>query len=171
MNRSTSPAASDIFVEGGKHEYRIKDQQLTAPAMRAINGVQKVANSGSIEKSLQELVKIRASQINGCAYCLAMHWKDALKIGERIDRLATLDSWREADWFTDRERAAMAWTEALTKLNEQGVTEDLYQAVSSQFSEQEMIDLTVNIVAINSWNRMAIGFSSRPTPFGLDEVQ
>lgn len=164
----TTTAASDFRKQP---EYRLEDANLAAPAQRAIFGVQQVADSGSIEKSLRELIKIRASQINGCAYCLAMHWKDALKEGERIDRLSTLVAWREADWFTLRERAALAWTEALTNLPAHGVTDDLYESVREVFSEQEMIDLTVNIVAINSWNRVAVGFSSRPTAFDLSEVQ
>lgn len=165
---ATTSAVSEIHA---KPEARLSDQAASAPLQRAIFGVQQLANSGSIEKSLQELIKIRASQINGCAYCLAMHWKDALTQGERIDRLSTLVAWREADWFTPRERAALAWTEALTNLPEHGVTDDLYDAVREVFSEQEMIDLSTNIIAINSWNRLAVGFSTRPTPFDLSEVQ
>lgn len=92
-------------------------------------------------------------------------------MGERIDRLVTLVAWREADWFTPRERAALIWTEALTNLPDHGATDDVYDALREHFSEEEMVDLTTNIIAINSWNRLAVGFSTRPTPFDLSEVQ
>lgn len=165
---ATASAVSEINTQP---EARLADQKVAAPLQRAIFGVQQLADSGSIEKSLRELIKIRASQINGCAYCLAMHWKDALSMGERIDRLVTLVAWREADWFTPRERAALIWTEALTNLPDHGATDDVYDALREHFSEEEMVDLTTNIIAINSWNRLAVGFSTRPTPFDLSEVQ
>lgn len=166
---SVTSSASDIFIEGGKHEYRIKDASLTNAARKAIFGVQQLADSGTIEKSLQELVKIRASQINGCAYCLAMHWKGAIDNGERLDRLSTVSAWREADWFTPRERAALAWTEAVTDMPANKITEALFQECREVFSEQEMVDLMVNIVAINSWNRVAVGFSARPDAWEIDK--
>ena len=171
MIQATIPHAGESFIEGGQHAYRLRDHALNLPVQRAILGIQHLADSGSIEHELRELVKIRASQINGCAYCLAMHWRDALKAGERVDRLSTLTAWREADWFTPRERAALAWTEALTNLPAHGVHDALYNACREVFSEQEMVDLTVNIVAINSWNRLAVGFSARPEAFALNGEQ
>lgn len=162
MTHTNNSAATDINMT---HEYRINDPSLARPLQQTIFALQKLADSGTIEASTRELVKIRASQINGCAYCLAMHWRDAIKAGERIDRLSTLVAWREADWFTPRERAAMVWTEALTDLPDQQVHEELFAACREVFSEQEMIDLTTNILAINNWNRVAIGFSARPQAF------
>ncbi|HVL23470.1 MAG TPA: carboxymuconolactone decarboxylase family protein [Thermomicrobiales bacterium] len=121
----------------------------------------------SIEKSILELVKMRASQINGCAYCLAMHARDALKHGERADRLFVLDAWRETDWFSDRERAALAWTEALTTLTNREVPDEVFAEVREQFSERELSDLTLAVLAINSWNRINVAFHTPPEPFEI----
>jgi PPOX class probable F420-dependent enzyme len=110
----------------------------------------------SLEHSLLELVKMRASQINGCAYCLAMHARDALQRGERADRLYVLDAWRETDWFTDRERAALAWTEALTTLTNREVPDAVFAQARAQFSERELSDLTLAVLAIISWNRINV---------------
>ncbi len=171
MTQATIPHSTESFVADSQHAYRLQDQSLALPVQRAVLGIQHLADSGSIEHELRELMKIRASQINGCAYCLAMHWRDALTAGERIDRLSTLTAWREADWFTPRERAALAWTEALTNLPAHGITDALYSACREVFSEQEMVDLSVNIVAINSWNRLAVGFSARPEAFARNGAQ
>lgn len=171
MTQATGTRSAESFVDDSQHTYRLQDQALALPVQRAVFGVQQLADSGSIEPELRELVKIRASQINGCAYCLAMHWRDALRAGARIDRLATLTAWRETDWFTPRERAALAWTEALTNLPAHGVNDALYNACREVFSEQEMVDLSVNIVAINSWNRLAVGFSARPEAFERNGAQ
>lgn len=115
------------------------------------------ARSG-LEDSLMELVKTRASQINGCAYCLHMHTADARKHGETEERLYLLDAWRESPLYTERERAALGWTEALTLLSETHAPDDAYQALRAQFSEQEQVMLTLVIVAINGWNRIQVGF-------------
>src|SRR5690606_29658658 len=120
-----------------------------------------VANSG-LERSLYELVKTRASQINGCAYCIDMHTKDARHLGETEQRLYGLSAWRETPFYTDRERAALAWTEALTLISEDEVSDDLYETVSKYFNEKERVALTMAIVAINGWNRLAISFRSVP---------
>lgn len=120
-----------------------------------------VANSG-LEKSLYELVKFRASQINGCAYCMDMHTKDARKEGETEQRLYTLSAWRETPFFTERERAALEWTEALTLISEDEISDELYELVAEQFNEKEHLALTMAIVAINGWNRLAISFRSEP---------
>ena len=117
----------------------------------------KVAKSG-LEHSLLELIKIRASQINGCAYCLHMHTRDARKAGEMEERIYMLSAWRESPLYTDRERAALAWTDALTLLAETGAPDADYELLTSQFNEQEQARLTLAIVTINAWNRFGVGF-------------
>jgi AhpD family alkylhydroperoxidase len=117
-------------------------------------GVQK----NGLEDSLMELVKIRASQINGCARCLHMHTADARKHGETEERLYLLDAWRESPLYSERERAALAWTEALTLVSETHAPDDIYRALQAQFTEHEQVTLTLLIVAINGWNRIQVGF-------------
>jgi AhpD family alkylhydroperoxidase len=114
----------------------------------------------AIERPLFELIKIRASQINGCAYCLDMHTKDARRAGETEQRIYALNAWRETPFFTDRERAALEWTEALTRVADTHVPDDVFDRVSKQFKEEEIVALTFGVVVINSWNRLAI--SLRP---------
>jgi AhpD family alkylhydroperoxidase len=111
-----------------------------------------------IERPLVELVLIRASQLNGCAYCIDMHTKDARVAGETEQRIYALNAWRETPFFTDRERAALEWTEALTQIGNNQVPDDLYQRVSKHFSEDELFALTGAVIVINSWNRLAITF-------------
>ena len=111
-----------------------------------------------LEPSLMELVKIRASQINGCSFCLHMHTAGARKHGETEERLYLLDAWRESPLYSERERAALAWTEALTLISETHAPDDVYQAVKMQFTEEEQVKLTLLIVAINGWNRIQVGF-------------
>jgi AhpD family alkylhydroperoxidase len=111
-----------------------------------------------LEESLTDLVKIRASQINGCAFCLDMHTAEARKRGETEQRLYLLDAWRDSPLYSERERAALSWTEALTRLSETGAPDDAYDALKSQFSEEEQVTLTLVIVAINGWNRIQVGF-------------
>lgn len=113
---------------------------------------------GGLEGSLMELVKIRASQINGCAYCLHMHTAEARQKGETEERLYLLSAWRESPLFSERERAALAWTEALTKVAEAPVADEVYDALEAQFSKEEQVKLTLLIVAINGWNRINVGF-------------
>jgi AhpD family alkylhydroperoxidase len=129
----------------------------------AIDPLLKVATpadleAAGIEHRLQELVKIRASQINGCANCLHMHTTDALKEGERPERIFLLDAWRESHMFTPREKAALAWTEALTRLPETGAPDADFEGLKPHFSEEQIVWLTVLIGAINTWNRIAVGF-------------
>ena len=114
-----------------------------------------------LEKNLQELVKTRASQINGCAYCLDMHTKDARAAGEKEQRLYTLSAWRETPFFTPRERAALAWTEAVTLISG-GVPDGVYEEARKHFSTKELVDLTWAVAAINAWNRMSISFQMVP---------
>jgi AhpD family alkylhydroperoxidase len=134
-------------------------------APEAIKGLLKIeeylANSG-LDRTLYELVKTRTSQINGCAYCLDMHTKDARKAGETEQRLYGLNAWRETPFYTQRERAALAWTEALTLILENDIPDSLYEATRIHFNEDELINLTMAIVAINGWNRLAIGFRTVP---------
>jgi AhpD family alkylhydroperoxidase len=111
-----------------------------------------------LEASLMDLVVTRASQINGCAFCLDMHTADARKRGETEQRLYLLDAWRESPLYSDRERAALAWTEALTVLHETRAPDDVYEALKAQFSDEEQVKLTLVIVAINGWNRINVGF-------------
>ena len=115
-------------------------------------------HKGGLEESLTDLVKIRASQINGCAFCLDMHTTEARKRGETEQRLYLLDAWRDSPLYSERERAALAWTEALTRLPETGAPDDVYRAVKAQFTEEEQVALTLMIVAINGWNRIQVGF-------------
>jgi len=111
-----------------------------------------------LEHSLLKLVEIRASQINGCAYCLDMHTKDARAAGETEQRIYALSAWRETPFFTDRERAALEWTEAVTLVAETRVPDDVYEEVRQQFSEEELVELTFAVIVINSWNRLQVSF-------------
>ena len=120
------------------------------------------AASSGLEHSLLELIKIRASQINGCAYCIDMHTIDARAAGETEQRIYLLDAWRESPFYTDRERAALAWTESLTLVSETHVPDDVYEVARKHFSEEELVKLTWAVVVINGWNRVAIAFRSEP---------
>ncbi len=121
-----------------------------------------VNNSSGLDPVLLNLVRLRASQINGCAYCIDMHSKDLRAQGESGQRLYELDAWRETPFYSDRERAALEWTEAVTLIARDHVPDDVYERVSQQFSEQELVNLTLAIVAINGWNRFAISFRAVP---------
>ncbi|HKI58953.1 MAG TPA: carboxymuconolactone decarboxylase family protein [Trueperaceae bacterium] len=139
------------------------DFKGTVPeAYRAMLGLERVVHASTLEPPLLELVKIRASQINGCAFCLDMHTKDARAAGEREDRIYLLPAWREAAFYTERERAALAWAEALTLLSETGAPDEVYAEVSARFSPEELVTLTLAIVAINGWNRLEVGFRGEP---------
>ena len=125
---------------------------------RAMLALQREVEGSGLEHSLLELVKIRASQINGCAYCIDMHTKDARARGETEQRIYALNAWREAPFFSDRERAALQWTEAVTRVADTQVPDDVYQGVRQHFTEVELVALTFALVAINGWNRLAISF-------------
>jgi len=129
-------------------------------AVRAMLGLEKAVHASALEPPLLELVKMRASQLNGCAYCLDMHSKDARARGETEQRLHVLAAWREAPFYDDRERAALAWCEALTLLPETGAPDDVYAELERVFDEAEIVALTLAIVAINGWNRFAVGLRS-----------
>ena len=129
---------------------------LASGLAKAMIGLQREVESSGLERPLIELVKIRASQINGCAYCIDMHTKDARAMGETEQRIYGLSAWRETPFFTDRERAALDWTESLTRISEDQVPDDVYERVRPHFTEEELVALTFAVVAINGWNRLAI---------------
>jgi AhpD family alkylhydroperoxidase len=130
-----------------------------------------LAESGGLEESLVELVKIRASQINACAFCVHMHTTDARKMGETEERIYLLDAWRESPLYSARERAALAWTEALTLLAETHAPDEAYREIEAHFSEAERVALTLLIVAINGWNRIQVGFRAvHPVKDGVRSV-
>lgn len=153
---------------------RIDYQKQAADLFKKFADFSNALKHSAIDETIHDLVNIRASQINGCTFCLDMHVKEATLRGERALRLHHLAAWRESTLFTSRERAALAWTEVLTTLPAQGVPDDIYGHVSAQLSEKELTDLTYLVMAINGWNRINVAF--RPVPgvydeaFGLEEA-
>jgi len=141
---------------------RIDIAHVKPDAYKAMRGLQAYVDDTGLEPSLRHLVQIRASQINGCAFCVHMHLGDARKAGESQERLDLVAVWREAPLFTARERAALAWTEALTLLADSHVPDDVYAAARAEFSESEMVDLAMAVVAINGWNRLMVSFRIPP---------
>ena len=139
-------------------EPRINVAKVDPKAYQAMLGLETYIHQSGLEKPLLELMKMRASQINGCAYCLDMHSKDARAAGETEQRLYGLNAWEEAPYYSDRERAALAWTEAVTLVSEGHVPDKVFEEVRRVFSEKELVSLTMAIVAINGWNRLAISF-------------
>jgi AhpD family alkylhydroperoxidase len=136
--------------------------QAAPDTIKALIALENQIQSSGLEQSLIELVKTRASQINGCAYCINMHTQDARKHGETEQRLYLLDAWREAPVYSDRERAALAWTEAVTLISKTHAPDDAYDEVQKHFSEAETVNLTMLVAAINAWNRLAISFRAVP---------
>lgn len=136
---------------------RVDYRRVFPEATRALGGLERTVQESSLEPALLELVKMRASQLNGCAYCLDMHSKDARARGESEQRLYLLSAWQEAPCYSERERAALAWCEALTLVAQTGAPDDVYERLAAQFDEQQIVALTLAIVAINGWNRFAIG--------------
>jgi AhpD family alkylhydroperoxidase len=141
---------------------RLDWYKISPGAYKAMAGLEGFVKGSGLEPALLELVRMRASQINGCAYCLDMHSKDARAAGETEQRLYGLNAWRETPFYTERERAALAWTEALTLVQETHAPDDVYEEVRKRFTEEEVVSLTAAIVSINSWNRLAIGFRAVP---------
>ncbi|MBV4551066.1 carboxymuconolactone decarboxylase family protein [Pseudomonas sp. SWRI102] len=141
---------------------RIDFHAASPDAYKAMLALETAVSKLGLEKSLLELVKLRSSQINGCAFCIDMHTADARKSGETERRLYAVTAWREAPFFTGRERAALAWTEALTRLSETHAPDADYALLSEHFTPKEMVDLSVAINAINGWNRLAVGFRKMP---------
>jgi AhpD family alkylhydroperoxidase len=143
-------------------EPRLDFYTANPAAIKAMLGLEERIGKSALDKSLTELVRLRASQINGCAFCVDMHTTDARKGGETERRLATVVVWRETPFFTDRERAALEWTEAVTLVSHEHVPDAVWQAVRPHFSDEELVDLTLLIAAINAWNRLAISFRKMP---------
>jgi AhpD family alkylhydroperoxidase len=143
---------------------RLPYGKIAPGELTAMYGLTTYARESGLESGLLELVKLRASQINGCAFCANMHAHDARSQGETNQRLDCLAVWREAPFYTDRERAALAWTEAITLVSTTGVPDDVYEQARTQFGEKELVDLTLAIVAINGWNRFSVSFRIMPHP-------
>jgi AhpD family alkylhydroperoxidase len=140
---------------------RLNFIQAVPEAYRAMSQLERYVKNCGLEASLLELVKIRASQINGCAYCIDMHTKDARAAGESEQRIYLLSAWREAPFYNERERAALEWTEALTLIARDHVPYEIYERVKPHFTDEELVNLTMAIVTINSWNRLVISFRSK----------
>jgi len=145
-------------------ESRLDFKQASPGAYRAMLGLESYNAKSSIERSLVELVEVRASQINGCAFCLDIHSNAALTGGETAQRLYLLPAWRDAPIYTDRERAALAWTESLTRVEQTHVPGDVYRQALEHFSESELADLSLLVITINAWNRLMIAFRAVPAP-------
>ncbi len=139
-------------------EQRLNAQKAAPAALRALYGVRQYLEGCGLEAPLLDLVYLRASQMNGCAFCTDMHWKDARQAGIPEQKLSLLTAWREAPFFTERERAALEWTEAVTFVAEGHVPDAVYRIAREQFSEAELVNLTLAVGAINSWNRLGIAF-------------
>jgi len=141
---------------------RINGARVAPGGYKAMLGLERYLHESGLEEKRIDLIKLRASQINGCAYCIDMHWKDLRALGETEQRLYGLDAWRESDYYSDRERAALEWTEAVTLITDGHVPDEVYEKVRPQFSEKELADLTLAVATINAWNRIAI--ASRAIP-------
>ena len=140
---------------------RLDATKVSPDLYKTMLGLEKYVEGSGLEQKLLDLVKIRASQINGCAYCIVMHTNDARKHGESDESMHLLNAWHEAPIYSARERAALAWTEAVTKISDHHVPDEVYDEARHHFSEKELVDLTAAVIAINAWNRVAIAF--RPT--------
>lgn len=154
---------------------RVDYQQQSPELFKKLVEFSMLTQKSSIEQSIRDLIRIRASQLNGCAFCLDMHVKQAKQHGEGELRLHHVAIWRESPLFSGRERAAFAWTEVLTHLPAHGVSDAVYEQVRAEFSEQEIVELTHNVMGINAWNRLSVAFRNVPgaadKAFGLDKVQ
>jgi len=143
-------------------QQRLDAMKISPAAFKAMSGVQAYVDQSGLERPLLELIKIRASQINGCAFCLVMHTNDARKAGESDERMHLLNAWHEAPVFTARERSALGWIEAVTLVAETRVPDAVYEETRRHFSEKEIVDLTMAAVAINSWNRVCVALRVQP---------
>jgi AhpD family alkylhydroperoxidase len=141
---------------------RIAYYQVAPEGIKALQGIDPYFKSSNIEPRLRALVELRTSQINGCAYCVDMHSRQAREHGETQQRLDCLPVWRETSFYDDRERAALAWAESVTNVSHTGTPDDVYEEVKKQFSEKDLVDLTLVISVMNAWNRIAIGFRQGP---------
>ncbi|HTO88548.1 MAG TPA: carboxymuconolactone decarboxylase family protein [Thermoanaerobaculia bacterium] len=144
-------------------EIRIDDPKAVSGAVQAMLDLEKNVSQTGLDPALLNLVRLRASQVNGCAYCIDMHWKDLRSDGEGEQRLYGLDAWRESPYYTDRERAALAWTEAVTRVADGHVPDEVFEEAHRHFTDAELVNLTLCVVSINGWNRLNIAFR---TPAG-----
>jgi AhpD family alkylhydroperoxidase len=163
--RGTQLGAKSIAtfsIKGVIMKPRIDFNKISPAALKAMMGLQAYVNGSGLEARLLELVKMRASQINGCAWCIDMHTKDARAAGETEQRLYLLDAWREAPMYSPRERVALEWTEAVTLVHETHVPDEVYRAAREHFTEEQLVSLTLAIVAINGWNRINVAFRNVP---------
>jgi AhpD family alkylhydroperoxidase len=152
-------------------EPRLDWRQTSPRGFQALFGLQGYVNNSGLEYSLLELVKMRTSQINGCAFCLDMHFKDATAAGETPQRLYLLDAWREVKLYSQRERAALAWTEALTLVSDGHVPDEVFAEARQHFSDEELVNLSLAIVAVNGWNRLQIAFRADTGAYQPGDVQ
>lgn len=141
---------------------RLEYYNASPAAYKAWFAVEQYIRGCGLEHGLLHLIKLRASQINGCAFCVDMHSQEGLKDGDSVRRLFAVSAWRDTSFFSPRERAALAWTEALTRLSEQPELDAVYEDLKAHFTEKEMVDLTVAISTINGWNRLSVGFGAQP---------
>lgn len=141
---------------------RLDANAISPPGRKALLALHEYVESSGLERSLLDLINVRASQINGCGYCLWLHHREALSRGERAERLHVLPAWREVDAFSPRERAALAWTEAVTRIADGGVDDDVYAEARAHFGEAELVALNYAVMEINAWNRLAIPFRKAP---------
>lgn len=149
-------------------EPRLNYSKITPEGIEGLSKLEGYVRKSGLEHSLLELVKLRASQLNGCAYCIDMHTKDARTSGESEQRLYGVSAWHEAPFYTDRERAGLAWAEAVTLISQDHVPDEIYAEARTHFSEKELVDLTLAVVAINSWNRLAISFRTQAGSYQPD---
>jgi AhpD family alkylhydroperoxidase len=152
-------------------EPRIDIYKLSPEGYKAMLGMEHYLSHSTLEKNLLHLLKLRVSQINGCAYCLDMHWKDLQVAGEKEQRMYSLDAWRETPFYSERERAALAWAEAVTNVKDGHVPDAVYDQTRKHFSEQELADLTLAVVAINGWNRISIALRVVPGTYQPPQLQ
>lgn len=156
------------MIYGSDSKQRIAYNKKAPEAAEILGMLEKYIRNSGLELALIELVKLRASQINGCAYCIDMHSKDARRSGETEQRLYGLSAWRETPYYSERERAALAWCESVTCISEDHVPDEIYNQVKLHFTEKELVDLTFAVIAINSWNRLAISFRTPPGSYQPD---
>jgi len=150
---------------------RLRYAQVAQDGYNSLLGLEQYLRQCGLEESLLHLIKLRASQVNGCAYCIDMHWKDLRAIGENEQRLYSLDAWRECPYYTDRERAALSWTEAVTLITNGHVPDSVYEEVRPHFTEKELSDLTLAVATINAWNRLAIAGRTVPGTYRAPQPQ
>lgn len=151
-------------------EPRINYANVSTGVRKAMFGLGEYLHTTGLEKTLLDLIDLRVSQINGCAYCLDMHWKDLKAAGEPDQKLYSLEAWRETPFYSERERSALAWAEAVTTLTNKEVSDEVYEKARQQFSENELVDLTLGIVAINGWNRLNVAFRTVPGSYQPPKV-